>query len=195
MKLGIPVMLNNIKEGGLKVLAGMCCLYPNRSCAMKRLIIIFVSLIVLSGCISTPYQKLADLGGYTDRQLDNNTYRIEFKGNGYTRLETVDIYLLYRCAELTIEKGYDYFVIVTKDNIGSTSYSTTSTINPNGGVSTSNRSFTRYTATAIIKAYIGKKHDNEATAFDAREIMNNLQPEIVRPKDIGTPIPTGFTYK
>jgi hypothetical protein len=40
---------------------------------------------------------------------------VSFKGNGYTGHEKVEVYLLRRCADVTIADGYDYFVIVDKN--------------------------------------------------------------------------------
>jgi hypothetical protein len=39
---------------------------------------------------------------------------VEFKGNGYTSRETVEISLLRRCAELTSQSGYDFLSLLTK---------------------------------------------------------------------------------
>ena len=71
-------------------------------------------VITLAGC-ATPYQKSGFRGGYSDVQIDGNTFSVEFRGNGYTRRQTVETYLLYRCAQFTTEAGYDYFVIVGRD--------------------------------------------------------------------------------
>ncbi len=75
-----------------------------------------LTLLPFFAC-ATPYQKLGFGGGYSDTQIDSNTFRVEFKANKYTPLATVRNYLFYRCAELTAEAGYDYFVI-EGDNSG-----------------------------------------------------------------------------
>ena len=41
--------------------------------------------------------------------------RITFRGNTLTDRETVETYLLYRAAELTLQNGYDYFIVATRD--------------------------------------------------------------------------------
>ena len=83
---------------------------------MKYLFYCFISIAIflLINC-STPYQPKGILGGYTDKQLDENCYRVFFWGNQHTKPEDVDKYLMYRCAELSQEKGYDYFVIIDKE--------------------------------------------------------------------------------
>lgn len=83
---------------------------------MKYLFYCFISIaiFILINC-STPYQPKGILGGYTDKQLDENCYSVSFLGNQHTKPEDVDKYLMYRCAELSQEKGYDYFVIIDKE--------------------------------------------------------------------------------
>jgi hypothetical protein len=73
-----------------------------------------LALLVLTACARpTPYQAATTSGGhgYSERQLDADQYRIGFDGNGITTRQTVDLYLLYRAAELTQENGFDYFIV------------------------------------------------------------------------------------
>ena len=42
-------------------------------------------------------------------------WQVSFAGNSLTDLETVQTYLLYRSAELTLQQGFDYFVIVDRN--------------------------------------------------------------------------------
>ena len=72
----------------------------------------------LAACQSgpTPYQPGAGYqGGYTESRLENDRYRVSFKGNSLTNRETVENYLLFRAAELTLQNGYDTFTIVNRD--------------------------------------------------------------------------------
>ena len=66
----------------------------------------------------TPYQpRLAGQavsGGYSDRQLGENRYEVTFAGNSLTSRDRVEGYLLYRAAELTLEQGADWFLIVDR---------------------------------------------------------------------------------
>lgn len=145
-------------------------------------------LAFLTAC-NTPYQAKGFMGGYSQVQLDNNSARVEFKGNGYTSRERVEVFLLYRCAELTTAKGYDYFVITREDTenrqqsvqtipgtFNSTttgsrgSYSTSGTYTPGQTVT-----FNKRTATAVIKMFKGEKPVDQPGAFVARELMDNLQ--------------------
>lgn len=70
--------------------------------------------VALSACeTATPYQPLmrdsATSGGYSDQRLDGDHFRVSFQGNTLTPRATVETYLLYRAAELTVGQGYDWF--------------------------------------------------------------------------------------
>lgn len=79
----------------------------------KKLILITL-VTLLSGC-ATPYRSAGLMGGYSDMQLNDDTYKVSFRGNGYSSHEHVQNMLLRRCAELTRNKGYKYFVILASD--------------------------------------------------------------------------------
>ena len=83
---------------------------------MRRVLITLASLAVLGGCATpTPYQAADEAGrGFTETRIESNRYRISFEGNSLTDRETVETYLLYRAAELTVESGYDYFTVVNR---------------------------------------------------------------------------------
>lgn len=70
----------------------------------------------LAGCATpTPYQPnipgQAASGGYSELRIEDNRFRVNFTGNSLTSRETVEGYLLFRAAELTIQNGYDWFSI------------------------------------------------------------------------------------
>jgi hypothetical protein len=48
-------------------------------------------------------------------RIEANRWRVTFKGNSLTSRETVEGYLLYRAAELTLQQGYDWFRIIDKE--------------------------------------------------------------------------------
>ncbi len=73
-----------------------------------------LALFALAACAKpTPYQAAADRSGYgySEQTIGKDQYRIGFNGNGITTRQTVDRYLRYRAAELTDEKGFDYFIV------------------------------------------------------------------------------------
>ena len=84
------------------------------------LAIALASASVLASCATpTPYQPATGSGmyrtGYWDEQIENDRFRVTFAGNSLTSRETVERYLLYRAAQLTVEQGYDYFTLADRD--------------------------------------------------------------------------------
>jgi hypothetical protein len=92
---------------------------------MKKLML-FVLVAILQGCANT-YQSLGSNGGYSEIQLDENAFKVSYKGNGGMSKEMVADYTLLRSAEITLDKGYNYFAIVNADNLTSESTYTTPT--------------------------------------------------------------------
>ena len=74
---------------------------------------VFAAALGAAACDSygpTPYQPGGGSErGYSETKIENDRYRISFKGNSLTDKETVETYLLYRAAELTVENGYEWF--------------------------------------------------------------------------------------
>lgn len=80
----------------------------------------------LAACATpTPYQPAvqgkATYGGYSELRLEPNRYRVNFQGNSLTSRETVEGYLLFRAAELTVQSGYDWFAVIDRDTDKKTS--------------------------------------------------------------------------
>jgi hypothetical protein len=74
----------------------------------------------LASCATpTPYQPISAAsraqGGYSETRLAPDQWRVTFAGNSLTSRETVEGYLLYRAAELTLEQRRDWFEIVNRD--------------------------------------------------------------------------------
>jgi hypothetical protein len=70
--------------------------------------------VSLTACATaTPYQPNTRgqqvSGGFSDVRLEADRYRVTFAGNSLTSRETVERYLLYRAAEVTVAQGYDWF--------------------------------------------------------------------------------------
>ena len=79
------------------------------------LILALIACAQLSGCV-TSYQKLTAFGfsgGYSDEDLGRDVYRIRFAANGFTSYETAQCFWLYRCAELTLQRGFQGFEILS----------------------------------------------------------------------------------
>ncbi len=101
---------------------------------MKQLSIIVLVLIFLQGC-ETSYQSSGFAGGYSETQLDTNVFKVTFRGNGYTGRERASDFSLLRCAELALQNGYKYFVVIDANSYTSNStYTTPSTSNTTANV-------------------------------------------------------------
>ena len=133
-------------------------------------------------------------------------YAVSFSGNSVTSRDQVEMSLLLRSAELTVENGYDWFATVTRATDRDTRFYTTpdpfyydrygpywgpswrfyqrgywSTWDPYWGRERDIRQVDRYEATAEIVMGRGPKPAGDPNAFDAREVINNLGPRVMRP--------------
>ena len=172
----------------------------------------------LAACeTATPYQPLAKgsavSGGFTDQQLDADHYRVTFQGNDLTDRETVETYLLYRAAELTVNQGFDWFEMVDRhtDKDKKTYIDSDPFYGPGyawgywrpywnyygagfgwrgwdpfwGGPfwadQTQIQTVQKFKAGAEIAVGHGPKPAGDPRVFDARAVMANLAPKIMRP--------------
>ena len=187
-----------------------------RSASARRWGAVIVLALMASACTTpTPYQPLpsagSERGGYSDQRLEENRFRVTFTGNGMTSRETVETYLLYRAAELTIANGYDWFVMADR---ATERHSQTYLDRPFGpgpwgywgpswryyGRGFGWRSWDpfwgdpfwdsqvnvqtvdRYEASAEIVMGRGPKPADNVRAFDARQVISNLKSQIVMPQ-------------
>ena len=165
----------------------------------KALLGLFLAMFIIFGC-ATPYQRSGFRGGYSDFRIDSNTFKVQFKGNAYTPRETVEIYALYRCAEVTLEAGYDYFILLSER--GEISRQTTAT--PGFYRSTYSRGklsgfyipsqfiqTDRHGSFVTIKAFHGRKLEGYVAAYDASEIIQYAGPKVKKlPPTSSTPKPS-----
>tara|TARA_B100000795_G_C22551071_1_gene342529 strand:- start:194 stop:667 length:474 start_codon:yes stop_codon:yes gene_type:complete len=96
--------------------------------------IILLAVVSIGGC-ATEYQKSGFSGGFSEVQLAENRFRVSFMGNGFIGAEKVRNYALLRSAELCLEKGYKYFVIIDENNsIKNSTIDTPVTANTSGSI-------------------------------------------------------------
>ena len=139
--------------------------------ALARILrtVLVAVLIPLAGC-ATAYQPEQSTGGYTDFRLADNTYRVRFRGNNYTPRDKVELFLLYRCAQLTEQLGYDHFVLLSEDTLDISDPFAQAGIFPRN-----------YYATALIQVIDDRAHPS---AYDAKELMHQLQAQ--DPNELGS---------
>lgn len=92
---------------------------------LKTLTLTFV-VLALAGC-ATPYQSRGLTGGFSETQLDENVFQVSFRGNAYTGRERTADFTLLRSAEVAIENGFRYFIIVDSERYSQQSAYTTPT--------------------------------------------------------------------
>lgn len=80
---------------------------------MRKVLLLW--LFLLAGCV-TPYQPLGYTGGFSETQLSENIFQVNFKGNGDTSSERASDFALLRSAEVTLENGYRYFALMDSQN-------------------------------------------------------------------------------
>lgn len=80
---------------------------------MKKLLLLVMGTLI--GC-ATPYQSASFMGGFDETKLSNNSYQVNFRGNKYSSTQRATDFTLLRSAELTLENGYAYFVVVDSQN-------------------------------------------------------------------------------
>ena len=87
---------------------------------MKRALFAVAAALCLTACeTETPYQPIAaqhgeDRGGYSDQQIEANRWDVSFAGNTLTSRQTVEKYLLFRSAQLTLDQGFDWFYSIDR---------------------------------------------------------------------------------
>lgn len=129
-----------------------------------RLIALSAACLLMS--CATAYQPVGFTGGYSDQRLDDNTAQVSFRGNGFTAPETVHSYLLRRCAEITLQNGYNYFVLVDTEQ-------------PNEGNSNiyGAKVNNKFRGSTTIKMFRGNKPEADVHAYDAAAVLRNIPVE------------------
>lgn len=88
------------------------------------------AVLLLGACATeTTYHPATGRGfdrtGFSERQVEQNRFLVSFAGNSSTPRDTVERYLLFRAAEITLQQGGDYFVMANRDtDLQSRTYTT-----------------------------------------------------------------------
>jgi hypothetical protein len=161
--------------------------------SLTRFSLAAAALWLLAACAGgpTPYQQAQGGFGYSEQQIEENRYRISFAGNSATSRQTVEDYLLYRAAELTVQTGHDWFEVVDRDTVQESSgYGGSPEVGvgfgggSGFGVGLSMPMFGgggsgRYTADMDILMHDGEKPQDDADAYDAFSVISRLQPKVL----------------
>lgn len=139
----------------------MQILQPCRRSGVFIVGIVLVTILLASCTASTDYQCFADRNriGYTSLRRSNDSYSISYQGAEYSRQEQIYDYVLLRSAELTVECGYNYFVVVSNTDRTRKSYrysSGTTTTTHRAAAAGSARAYTGYNAYTTGSSYAVK---------------------------------------
>lgn len=88
--------------------------------SLGRTLTVAMAVLLLAACASnrSSYAPASEEGevGYTESRLSEARYRVVFKGESGTSLETVQDYALLRAAELTVAQNYDWFEVAERSS-------------------------------------------------------------------------------
>lgn len=82
--------------------------------SLRHFLVAASALTLVACATATPYQPASEPGGYdgfSQQMIENDRARITFGGNSLTKRETVENYLLYRSAEMAVERGFETFTL------------------------------------------------------------------------------------
>ncbi len=142
--------------------------------------------LLLSGC-ATSYHREAFFGdGYSETKLSADRWLVTFAASSFTPRERIDTYLLFRCAELTVENNSHYFALLSAASGDSHPRPTTPTLIDHPAWSSNaleapRESFLpdrRHAARTIIQIFRGPKPRGYQRVYEAREVIRQLAPRM-----------------
>lgn len=175
----------------------------------RRLVSVLACSALLLAACTTPYQRHGLAGGYSEKKLDTGIYQVAFSGNGYTSRDTVYRSWLYRCAEITVQQGYDWFKVLSpaspRGNTNVADFDTSDAIPTKGGggggsyrapvyvYSGGGGGGVRFSATAVIQLFHGTPDPRLPMVYAARDVIRDLGAEVTKVAS-NTP-PSGRIYR
>lgn len=153
---------------------------------MKKIFLVLPLVFILTAC-STAYSPANFDGGYSSTMLAKDNYIVNFRGNEATSSEKTRDLALLRAAEIAIDNGYPYFVVL---NGGTREKSYTSQIAPGNiqtnvygsyGYNVANTTynnpvmmdFSQFKTELSIKAF--SKENAPSNALEAAYIVNEMK--------------------
>ena len=163
---------------------------------MKKFVLYLISVIFLLSCAGTvKYIRAKNPGeiGYYDTKIQGNMYRVSYRGAKNTHPSIIKNYLLFRCAELTIDNNYQYFIILEHDIFSEEFMETATSIkksydnaDPQTVSPPSIETFSSITKTNVIEGmYLIQMLTNteglsgDTVVFNALEITSLMGPDIL----------------
>jgi hypothetical protein len=171
----------------------------------SAIVLVGIGLLFLASC-ATKYAPATGSfwdghTGYSEIPLDSTTYQVTFCGNNNTTDEIVNRYSLYRSAELTSQRGFDYFVVLNNNDVAALTSTVDHnktqqtqiehTVDPQTGkvipvaVTTTSGSSTvttqaAHTVTKTIRMFDGARPSDNPDAYEAKAMVTMMAPSIQR---------------
>ncbi|QUD88437.1 CC0125/CC1285 family lipoprotein [Phenylobacterium montanum] len=153
---------------------------------MRRLLLVVCATALLAACQTTPTVYAPASGpqsaGYSESPIENDRWRVTFRGQPGTDATRVYSLALQRAAELTLSKGYDWFRVTERSGgavggggpvvslgIGGASFGRHSAVGASGSTGFDLGGGPAYVATIEILMNKGPT-PREPDAYDARQI-------------------------
>lgn len=138
----------------------------------------FALAVCLSACLyPNGFRKEAGPPtSHTVTRIGDAAYRIDLQGLASTSRYGVTSHLLKKAASVTLEEGYDYFIVsggeVRGENeIQSTPFAGSSPESPSGSLAEGTaRLSQRYSGSVLFHIFKGEKPPDNPLAFDARAL-------------------------
>lgn len=90
----------------------------HRKTAFRHALLCAGAALLAACATATPYQPASEPGafdGFSQQMIESDRARITFAGNSVTNRDTVENYMLYRAAEIAVERGFDWFELQERD--------------------------------------------------------------------------------
>ena len=157
---------------------------------MKKALWLMAALS-LTACAATgpaTYGPATDNGfGYSQTQIESNRIRIVYRGSGGMPPELVEDFALRRAGELTLDNGYDWFEVISREivgdrrggvsigaGVGSGSYGRRSGVSVGVGGNLGEVGGQDY-FTVLMEVLMGTgEPPNNIDAYDARDVLATL---------------------
>jgi hypothetical protein len=152
-----------------------------------------IFFVGLTAC-TTSYGPSGFTGGYEERKVSDDAYIVSFYGNGNTSDQQVWNFWIYRCAELTLQKGYELFELqpsnehavkgqtIEGELVAFTMLDVTQiinqTTNPVIPVQVIVTTVTSYSSKALVKMYKQPIPLDAGLLLDAQVILDELKPYV-----------------
>ena len=119
--------------------------------SVRLQVILLGFLILMQGCATTKYNPLAEVQGEGIEQLNDRSFRVEYRVSPFTSQDVLDDFLRRRCAEVTLREGYEYFAMTERLDV---------------------LMFQRY-ASVTLRLYKRQEVMNRTWLFDARDVIGS----------------------